>query len=266
MSLEQLLLLAVIQGLTEFLPISSSAHLSLLHLLSNLPDQGILIDAAVHFGSLFAVLIYFRKDVAGLFTGFAGTLAGKDDSRGRLAIYLVLATVPLAIVGGIMTLTGWVLLFRSAQVIAAANIIFAAVLLICDRLGATGKVLADTTLSGAMLLGVAQVFAVVPGVSRSGITISMARVLGFGGREAARLSMLLSIPALLLVGFAVGLELYGAGQLSISSDAAIAAVLSFVSALVSIHFMMELLKRMSLLPFVIYRLVLGFTLLVWIYT
>lgn len=265
MPLEQLILLAIVQGLTEFLPISSSGHLNLIHLLTRWPDQGVLMDAAVHLGSLFAVIIYFRKEVLSLITGFCRQITGTPNGDGRLAIYLGIATLPLLIAGVILLKTGWIAELRTAKTIAWANIIFAVVLWIADRSGRQIHKLSDTTLGSAFLVGLAQALALIPGTSRAGITMTMARFCGFTRIDAARLSMLLSIPAILAAGGAAGLELYGAGDLALTGDAALAAGLAFIAALAAIAFMMALLKRMSLLPFVIYRIVLGAALLGWVY-
>lgn len=265
MPIEQLIILAIVQGLTEFLPVSSSGHLNLLHLLTNWSDQGVLLDAAVHVGSLFAVLIYFWRDIWGLITGFFLLITGTPNAHGKLAIYLVIATIPLLIIGAVLLKTGLIADLRTAKIIAWANIIFAFVLLAADKAGNLTKSLHSSTLSDAVLIGLAQVVALIPGASRAGVTITMARALGFKRTEAARFSMLLSIPAILAVGGAAGLELHDKGQLTLDGDAVLVAGLSFITAFISIWFMMALLKRMSLMPFVIYRIVLGVALLAWVY-
>lgn len=265
MPIEQLIILAIVQGLTEFLPISSSGHLNLLHLLTNWSDQGVLIDAAVHVGSLLAVLIYFWREIFGLFAGFFRLITGTPNAHGKLAIYLVIATIPLLIFGAFLLKTGLIADLRTAKIIAWANIIFAFVLLAADKAGGLTKSLSSTKLSDALLIGLAQVAALIPGASRAGVTITMARALGFERTEAAKFSMLLSIPAILAVGGAAGLELHEKGQLTLDGDAVMVAGLSFIAAFISIWFMMALLRRMSLMPFVIYRIVLGLVLLAWVY-
>lgn len=266
MPIEQLIILAIVQGLSEFLPISSSGHLNLLHALTDWADQGVLIDAAVHVGSLFAVFAYFWRDILKLIRGFYLHITGEPNQQGRLALYLALATVPLLIVGGYLLKTGLIADLRTAKIIAWANIIFALVLFLADRQPKMSRDLSSTKLSDALLIGLAQVAALIPGASRAGVTISMARALGFDRRDAARFSMLLSIPAISGVGMAAAFELHGQGELTLGGDAAISAVLSFLAAFASIWFMMTLLKRMSLTPFVIYRIVLGAALLGWIYS
>jgi len=263
--LEQLIALAIIQGLTEFLPISSSGHLNLLHLLTQWEDQGALMDVAVHVGSLFAVLLYFWRDVRGLGCGFFDLCRGHLSHQGRFLLYLIVATIPVFIFGLILLKTGWIENLRTLAVIAWTNIIFAIILGLSDRMGATTRDMSSLTLRDGIFIGAIQAFSLIPGASRSGVTISMARFLGFNRVDAARVSMLLSIPTLLGLGVATGFELYGSGDLGLQKDAVIAAALSFVSAFVSIWFMMALLKKMTLMPFVAYRLIGGTALLVWIY-
>lgn len=265
MPIEQLIALALIQGLTEFLPISSSGHLNLLHLLTAWEDQGPLMDVAVHVGSLFAVLLYFWRDVVDLLVGLFDLVRGKLSEKSRFLLYLIVATLPVIVFGFILLKSGIIHELRTLPVIAWANMIFAVVMLVADRAGALTREMKSTTLRDAMLIGAAQAIALIPGASRSGVTISMARYLGFGRIDAARLSMLLSIPTILGLGAATAYELYGTGDLALQSDALTAAGLSFVSAFISIWFMMALLKRMTLLPFVAYRLILGAALLGWIY-
>lgn len=265
MPIEQLIALAIIQGLTEFLPISSSGHLNLLHLLTDWQDQGPLMDVAVHIGSLFAVLLYFWRDVAGLGRGFFDLCRGQMSDRGRFLLYLIVATLPVFLLGYFLLQSGLIQFLRTVTVIAWTNIIFAIVMAIADRLGSTAREMPSTSLRDCLLIGLVQATALVPGASRSGVTISMARVLGFRRVDAARLSMLLSIPTLLGLGTATAFELYGSGDLRLQYDAIIAAVLSFAAAFASIWFMMALLRKMTLLPFVAYRMILGLALLGWIY-
>jgi len=264
-TIEQLILLAVIQGLTEFLPVSSSAHLILLPALTELPDQGALIDVSVHLGSLGAVVVYFWRDMIGLFQGL-GHLARRQDSfEARLVLYLVIATLPTLAVGYTLYKTGAAEVLRSAEVIAWATIIFGIVLYAADYFGKTVRKLDSMTYGNAVLVGVAQTIALIPGTSRSGITITMSRLLGFERTEAARFSMLLAIPTIAAFGLYTALELMESGNAVLQRDGLIAAGLAFVSALLAIAIFMRLLQSMTLLPFLIYRLVLGFGLLAYIY-
>ena len=265
MPFEQLVTLAIIQGLTEFLPVSSSGHLNLLHLLTSWADQGALMDVAVHVGSLCAVMIYFWRDML-MFLGAIWRLArGEITPEVRILALLIVASLPIFAVGLVVIQLDLLDGLRTLPVIAWANLVFAIVLLVTDRIGMTIRRVEHITLKDALLVGVAQAVSVIPGASRAGVTVSMARFLGYERRESARLSMLLSIPTILGLGFAIGYELYKSGNLQLQNDAVVAGGLSFAAALLSIWFMMALLKRTTLLPFVIYRIVLGGILLGFIY-
>jgi len=265
MPLEQLILLAIIQGLTEFLPISSSAHLILLPELTDMQDQGPLIDVALHVGSLMAVVFYFHKDVAGLFAGAAHTLQRRRTQESRLLWALVLATIPTIAVGGVLYLTGVVESLRSAEVIGWATLIFGIVLYESDRIGMRFKNLSDMTIWGAIVVGLFQVLSLIPGTSRSGITITAGRFLGLERSEAARFSMLLSLPTIGAFGILAAIELFRSGETVLQASALTAAAMSFVSAYAAIWFFMSLVNRIGLLPFTIYRLVMGAGILTYVY-
>lgn len=266
MPFDQLIVLAVIQGLTEFLPISSSGHLNLVHLLTDWQDEGPLVDVAIHVGSLGAVMIYFWRDMVMFLRALWLFGKGRITPELKLLGYLIVATIPIFVVGYFVVKMGLMEELRTAKVIAWANMGFALVLLFADRVGMTVQRIEHTTLGDAVLIGVAQVLSVIPGASRAGITISMARYLGYERPEAARISMLLSIPTILGLGLATAWELYQGGNLDLQRDAVVAGGLSLVTALASIWFMMWMAARMTLLPFVVYRIVLGGFLLGWIYS
>jgi undecaprenyl-diphosphatase len=265
MPLEQLILLAIIQGLTEFLPISSSAHLILLPELMGLEDQGPLIDVAVHVGSLLAVVLYFRRDVAGLFAGVAHTAQRRRTAESRLLWALILATIPTVAAGGALYLSGAVDSLRSAEVIGWATLVFGILLYESDRIGMRFKNVDDLTLRGAIVVGLFQVLSLIPGTSRSGITITAGRFLGLERSEAARFSMLLSLPTIGIFGVLAGWELWRSGETVLQTSALSAAVLSFVSAYAAIWFFMSLVNRIGLLPFTLYRVVMGLGLLGYVY-
>jgi len=256
MSIEQIIILAIVQGITEFLPISSSGHLILIPVFTGWPDQGLVTDVMVHVGSLFAVIAYFWRDVLRLIGGAFDLLRFNMTTQARMALYIALATIPAVAFGLFLKLSGLSDRMRGVEVVAWNAIIFGILMLIADRFGPRKKVMEDMTLSSALTIGVAQALALVPGTSRSGITMTAARGLGFERDEAARFSFLLGIPAIAGAGLFTVLELRESGQ-SVPPDAIIAAVLTFFSALGAIAFLMALVKRISLLPFVIYRLVLG---------
>jgi undecaprenyl-diphosphatase len=262
---DQLIVLAVIQGLTEFLPISSSGHLNLVHLLTDWQDEGPLVDVAIHVGSLGAVMLYFWRDMAMFLRAIWQFTKGRVTPEFKLLLYLIVATLPIFAVGYFVVKMGLLDDLRTAKVIAWSNMGFALVLLFCDRVGMTVQRIEHTTLGDAVLIGVAQVLSVIPGASRAGLTISMARYLGYERPEAARISMLLSIPTILGLGLATAWELQASGNLDLQRDAVLAGALSLVTALISISFMMWMAARMTLLPFVVYRIVLGGFLLGWIY-
>ena len=265
MPVEQLIFLAVVQGLTEFLPISSSGHLNLVHLLTSWEDQGALLDVAVHVGSLFAVMIYFWRDMWMFMRALWHAARGKYTHDAQLLVKLIIACVPIFAVGFVVMSLDLIDGLRSLVVIAWANTIFAILLLVTDRIGLTVRRVEHMTRGDAIWVGLAQVLAIIPGASRAGVTMSMARFLGYERREAARFSMLLSIPTILGLGLATGYKLSKSGDLALQSDAMFAGGLSFIAAFVSIWFMMALLRRTSLLPFVLYRLALGGLLLGLVY-
>lgn len=265
MSLEQIIFLALIQGITEFLPISSSGHLSLVDEVTSWPDQGVLMDVAVHVGTLLAVLVYFRRDVLRLVLGAVALLQGRMTPDTRLLLLLALATVPVVIGGALLYATGAVTMLRGAEVVAWANLVFAGALWWTDRAGALEKRLDDLSTRNALLVGLAQVCALVPGASRAGVTMSMARWLGFTRTEAARFSMLLSIPTVTAAGSLGFVEAYRSGDALFQANMVLAAAMAFFAAIAAIAVFMRLLEYTSLTPFVLYRLALGVVLLGWLY-
>lgn len=262
MSLLHLFLIAAIQGLTEFLPVSSSGHLILLPELTGFDDQGLMIDVSVHVGTLFAVIIFFWRDVSLGLSGLPRLLTGRVDTPGaRLALLLILATIPVVVIGAILKLTGLVELLRSIKVIGWSMLVFGLVLYWADQGKNTSKSLDDWSIRDAAILGIWQAAALIPGTSRSGITITGARKLGYGRSEAARISMLMSIPTIAASGLLLGLDLVSSADWAQAREGAIAAGFAFVSALLALSLMMRLLKSVSFTPYVIYRVILGFFLL-----
>lgn len=261
MPLIQLIVLAIVQGVTEFLPISSSAHLILAPLVADgWADQGPLIDVAAHIGTLFAVLLYFRQETAMLWRGALDLLAGRASADRRLLVLLGAATVPIVIVAAIIVLSGLESVFRSPYVIATTSIVFGLFLWHADRApqGKTGVTLISWR--EAMLVGLAQSLAVIPGTSRSGITMTAARYLGWSRPEAARFSLLLAIPAISAFGAFATLSLIKDGAGATQEAALIIAVLSFVTAYLTLAAFMRMIKSVSFTPFVIYRVLLGIAL------
>jgi undecaprenyl-diphosphatase len=267
MSLFHLVLVALIQGITEFLPISSSGHLILLPALSGMDDQGQVIDVAVHVGTLAAVVMYFWQDVRTGLLGLPHLLVGRVDTEGaRLALGLVIATIPTVILGAVLHFTGLSDMLRSTAVIGWTMLIFGIVLYVADQKGAQVKTASDWGLRDALIMGLWQMIALIPGTSRSGITITGARQLGYTRTEGARIAMLMSIPTILASGILLGAEVAVEANTALMRDGLIAAGFAFVSALAALSLMMRLLHSVSFTPYVIYRVILGVILLVVAYS
>jgi undecaprenyl-diphosphatase len=267
MPLFQLFLLAVIQGLTEFLPVSSSGHLILLPGLTGGQDQGLAIDVAVHVGTLLAVVLYFWTDVRIAIAGCGRLACGKVDTQGAfLALCLAISTIPVVIAGLAIKMTGIDEILRSVAVIGWTMLGFGLVLYWADMTGSEEKTDQSWSLKDAVLMGLAQMLALIPGTSRSGITITAARRLGYGREGAAKLSMLMSIPTILASGALLSLDVVGNANWSLARDALIGASFAFVAALLALTLMMRLLRSVSFTPYVIYRVIFGICLLIWAYS
>ncbi|MGR5261349.1 undecaprenyl-diphosphate phosphatase [Vibrio astriarenae] len=250
--------LALIQGLTEFLPISSSAHLILPSAVLGWDDQGLAFDVAVHVGTLAAVMIYFRKEVVTLLQAFIGSITkGERGKEVTLAWMIIIATIPACIFGLLMKDIIEIYL-RSAWVIAVTTIVFGLLLWYVDRNAQQNMDEYQVGWKKALYLGVAQAMAMIPGTSRSGITITAALHLGFTREAAARFSFLMSIPIILLAGSYLGLKLVMSGEAINIGHLTTGVIVSFISAYLCIHFFLKLISRMGMTPFVIYRLILGF--------
>ena len=263
MTLFHLLLVAVIQGLTEFLPVSSSGHLILLPQLTGLADQGLVIDVAVHVGTLAAVVLYFRQEVALAAGGVPRLLTGRADTPGaRLAFLLMIATIPVVILGLILKLTGTFDALRDIGVIGTTMLVFGLVLYLADQRGGDDKAAGDWSLRDAVIVGLWQALALIPGTSRSGITITGARTLGYARQDAAKIAMLMSVPAIGASGTLAAVEVAARADMQAARDGAIAAVFAFAAALLALSLMMRLLRSVSFTPYVIYRVILGGILLV----
>lgn len=259
-----LLLIALIQGLTEFLPVSSSGHLILLPSLTGLEDQGQIIDVAAHLGTLLAVILYFWSDVKLALAGTLRLLRGKVDTQGAfLALCLLIATIPVIIVGLILKITGLSDAMRGITVIGWAMIIFGVLLYWADQNGPTEKTAERWSLKDAFKMGLWQAVALIPGTSRSGITITAGRMLGYTRTDAAKLAMLMSIPTIIASGALLSLDVIGTADAGAMRDIGIVAAMSFTAALFALTLMMRLLKSVSFTPYVIYRIGLGVVLL-WI--
>lgn len=262
MPLLHILVLSFIQGATEFLPISSSGHLILVPFVTGWPDQGLAIDVAAHMGTLLAVLVYFWRDVWRMLVGLWRLLSGRLDDGGRLMLFLLAATVP-ALTAGFLVDRYLADALRDPRVVAWALIGFGLVLYIADRVGLTVKQIGNMTLAQALAIGLAQILAFIPGTSRSGITMTAARLLGFERGEAARFSFLLSIPAISAAGLWEGRALLSASDPALLQSAALTVAFSAVAGFFAIAILMAWLRRSGFAPFVVYRLLLG-GLLLWL--
>ncbi len=264
MSLLHLFILAVIQGITEFLPVSSSGHLILLPHLTGFPDQGLALDVAVHIGTLGAVVLYFWVDVRKAILGCGDIIWGRfTTDAARLAFLLIFATIPVVVVGLVLKLTGYSDVLRSIKVIAWAMLIFGGVLYFVDQRSPQEKNASDWSFQDAVKLGLWQMIALIPGTSRSGITITGARQMGYTRQDATRISMLMSIPTILASGVLLGAGMISTADIQVAKDGAIAAAFAFIAAYIALSLMMRFLKRISFTPYVIYRILLGVGLL-WI--
>lgn len=282
MTLLQLLIIAVVQGITEFLPISSSGHLILIQFFTGYPDQGPLIDVAVHVGSLLAIIVYFFKDVLVLARGgFAsigvGAKAARAPQERRLFWWIVLGTIPAVVFGlsikmgvfngivsgvfGIEIVDNDLMASIRFTDLIAFNLIFYGILLgLADKVGREVKEFEDMSWRDGLIVGLAQALAIIPGTSRSGVTMTAARFLGYKRVEAARFSFLLSIPAVAGAGVLIVPEIFDAGM-ELALDALIAGALTFVAAFATMAFLMNFLKRASMMVFVLYRVAMGVGLL-----
>ncbi|MBC6443587.1 MAG: undecaprenyl-diphosphate phosphatase [Rhodobacteraceae bacterium] len=265
MPLLHLLLVAIIQGMTEFLPISSSGHLILLPQLTGLEDQGQLIDVAVHAGTLGAVIIYFRKDSTRAFVGLGHLVLRRQTDAARLAGLLGVATFPAVLFGLVLKVTGLSDGLRSITVIGWMMLIFGVILWVADTRGRQTKAAGDWSLRDAVVMGLWQAVALIPGTSRSGAAITGARALGYTREDAARLAMLMSIPVIIASGIILGTEAVAEANAAALRDCAIAALLAFMSALLALAFLMRLLRVVSFTPYIIYRVTLGLILLLIAY-
>ena len=254
----QFILIGIIQGVTEFLPISSSGHLVLFAQLTNWEDQGLFTDIAVHFGTLFAVLIYLRKDIYYFFINIFQFKIFED----QIIFKIILATLP-AIILGYFIYDYVSLYFRSIQLIALSSIIFAIILFFADRVKMESKSWNKITYIEALVVGLFQVLAFIPGASRAGVTITGARLLGYDRVNAARFSMILSIPIILASMTLSFINIFNEEYVAVNVyQSFFASLVAFITALLSIMFLMRFIKKANFNIFIIYRIILGIILLV----
>lgn len=262
MTIYEIIILAIIQGITEFLPISSSAHLLLPAELLGWRSQGLAFDVAVHVGSLLAVLIYLRREISDMtidFFRFGFTKQQTENSQ--LAWWVIVGTLPIILIG--FLLKDWIELnARTALVMAVTTIGFGLLLWYADATAKLTKKMTQMRIGQAVIIGIAQILALIPGTSRSGITMTASLMLGFDRESAARFSFLLSIPAILGAGLLSTLDLLQEADAVDWTALLYGAAFSFVSAYLCIYLFLNWISRIGMLPFVIYRLILG-AILLW---
>ena len=256
MELSHIIVLALVQGISEFLPISSSAHLVLVPKLLGWADQGLAFDVAVHVGTLAAILFYFKDRLAGLMRDFFASIARRERVGDSTLVWSVgFATVPVGLFG--LAFNDAIEQYaRNGLVIAAMTIIFGIALYIADKKSGL-KTEYEMTIKLALIVGLAQAIALIPGVSRSGVTMTAALMLGFSHSASANFSFLLSIPVIVLAGGLEAVKLLKTPDALPWSDLTIGAAISGLSAYLCVRLFMALIARVSMLPFVIYRMILG---------
>jgi undecaprenyl-diphosphatase len=265
-------ILAIVQGITEFLPISSSGHLVMTWAafaevsgVAQPPaSQQLALDVSVHVGTLGAVMLYTWRDIWEMLKALPKAARGRSSPGLKLFLLIVVATIPVVIAGFAMKYYLGTNI-RSIEVIAWAFIGFGLLLYGVDRTCLTVKQLDHLGFGGAIFIGLAQALALIPGTSRAGITMTAARALGYERVDSARFSMLLSIPTIMAAGVLLGADILKSGNVQFKLDAVISVGISFVTAFIAIIAMMSWLRRATFTPFVIYRVLFGIVLLLWVY-
>ncbi|EHK52670.1 undecaprenyl-diphosphate phosphatase [Allomesorhizobium alhagi] len=268
-----LVFLAVVQGITEFLPISSSAHLilgrDLMTAIGLPPAQGtaadqLAFDIALHVGSLGAVLLYFRRDAIEMVMGLVDGLTGRGGPRFRLLLLVIVGTVPILVVGFLVKdiVAGFL---RATEIIAWMTLVFGIALWVADRTKTTKHDPHAITMRDAFIVGLLQCLAIIPGVSRSGITMTAGRLLGLDRPLSARFALLLAMPTIAAAGLLATYDLYKQGNTRLTADAVLGGGLAFIAAWIAVALMMRWLRHANYTPFVVYRIALGLLLLALVY-
>ena len=248
----EILILSAVQGISEFLPISSSAHLIIVSKLYNLKASSLLIDISLHLGSLIAITFYFRKDLVNL------------KNNQKLLKLIIIGSMPLIIFGYILHSTELILLLRNIKVIAWTTLFFGVILFFADQRKLDQTISKDLNMRSIILIGLFQILALIPGVSRAGITMTVARYLNFNREDSGKISFLLSIPALAGASF-LGLKNIPNETIEINMLVISAIILSFLFSFLTVKFFLDYIKKFSLNIFVIYRIVIAFILIKIIY-
>ncbi|MFL2812352.1 MAG: undecaprenyl-diphosphate phosphatase [Paracoccaceae bacterium] len=253
--------IAIIQGITEFLPISSSAHLIILPYLMKVSDQGVIIDISAHLGSLLALIIFFKKDSIILFKGLIQFFFLKNQRKEFLFFFkIVIATIPVIFFGLIFKIYRLDIIVRSIEIIGWMMIVFGVLLFYADKFGKGKKTLQDLGLKDAVIMGLFQVFALIPGVSRSGVTITGFRIFGYSRYDSIKISLLMSIPTIILSGFFISPEILEENKISIFVIL-ITFILSFCTAIIALNLMVKYVYTFGFTPYVFYRIIVGLILL-----
>jgi len=249
----EILILSLVQGVSEFLPISSAAHLILISKYYAFNNQNLLIDICLHLGSLMAITVYFRNDLFGFI------------NNKTFLIKILIATIPIIPVGYVLYSTGLIDKLRSLEIIGWTTLLFGFLLYLSDKNKITKQIDSGFTNKSALVFGIFQVFSLIPGVSRSGITITSGRILGFNRFDSAKISFLLSIPALTAASCLGIYNIYKEGSVELNFLAIIAVIFSFIFSYITIALFLNFIKKFSLKTFVIYRIILGLILLSIVY-
>ena len=249
----EILILSAIQGISEFLPVSSAAHLVLVSKFYAFTNQSLLIDICLHLGSLLAIIIYFRDDLSHFI------------NNKNFLIKILIGTIPIIPVGYVIYQTGLIEQLRNLKVIGWMSLIFGVLLYVSDKSKVTKKINTEFTNKSALLIGLSQVLALIPGVSRSGITITSGRMLGFNRFDSAKISFFLSIPTLAAASFIGIYNVYREGSTELNFLAIIAVIFSFIFSYITIALFFNFIKKFSLNIFVIYRIILSLFILGIVY-
>lgn len=254
MDILNIIILSLIQGITEFLPISSSSHLILIPILTEYPDQGVMFDIALHTGSLLAVIIYYRREIIKALM--------LSDHGNNLIKLLIIGSIPLPI-AGLLIIDFVSYNLRGIEVIGLMTISFALLLLIADRKSENNNDIADISSIAILTIGLFQTLALVPGVSRSGIVITAALLLNYKRIDAIKIAFLLSIPAIFMASVYNVFELTGSENIIIYKEHFIGMILSLLFSYITIHLFITTINKISFTPYIIYRILLGTMLLVF---
>jgi undecaprenyl-diphosphatase len=249
----EILILSIIQGVSEFLPISSIAHLVLVSKYYVFNNQNLLIDICLHLGSLLAIIIYFRDDLFNFI------------KNKKFLIKILIGTIPIIPIGYIFFQTGIINQLRNLEVIGWTSFVFGILLYISDKTKIKKKIETDFSNKSAILIGMFQVLALIPGVSRSGITITSGRLLGFNRFDSAKVSFLLSIPTLLAASILGIYNIYREASPELNFLAIIAVIFSFIFSYLTIMIFLNFIKKFSLKIFVVYRIIISILILSIVY-